>query len=91
MTFNGEDIEYVYDHIIYKYDVDDINDMINEEADLSSDANEYEIEISLQDAKDVIFDNVISEAMEELYMDLTDDDKDELKDLLCDEWGIDPI
>lgn len=91
MTFDGENIERVYDHLIYKYDIEDINDMINEEADVASDANDYEIEMSWQDAKDVIFNTIISEAIEELYMDLTEDEEDELKDLLCDEWGIDPI
>jgi len=90
MTFNGEDIEYVYDHIIYKYDVDDINDMINDEADLPAidDASRIEIEMTWQDAKDIILNTIISESLEDLDFDLSDDEIDDLKDLLCDEWDI---
>ena len=90
MTFDGENIERVYDHLTYKFDIEDINDMINDEADLPAidDASRIEIEMTWQDAKDIILNTIISESLEDLDFDLSDDEIDDLKDLLCDEWDI---
>jgi len=90
MSYEGEYIETAYDHIIYKYDEDDINNMISEieSFDDIDDLTELEKEMNKQDSIKSVLESIISSSLEEIDIYLDDTEEGELKEMLCDEWNI---
>jgi hypothetical protein len=82
-------IQEVYDHIIYKYDEDDIINKISEiQSDDINELTELEIEMDKMDSIETILESIIYSSLEELDIYLDDDENDILKEMLCDEWCI---
>jgi hypothetical protein len=82
-------IQEVYDHIIYKYDEDDIINKISEiQSDDINELTELEIEMDKMDSIETILESIIYSSLEELDICLDDDENDILKEMLCDEWCI---
>jgi hypothetical protein len=97
MTFNGENIEAVFDHITYKYDEADIYEMIDEaipefidsdwEDDFDSEYDAY-VETGRNEAENQVVSGIVQEALEDLDIELSTDEEIELFEMLQDEWDI---